>query len=229
MASRILAVDDNADILELLRVLLEGDGYVVDCASDAETAETMARAKSPDLMLLDVGLPKVNGFELARRLRRFSDSPIIFVTAATTEGDQLQGFAAGGDDYITKPFLPNLLKARIRARLERAEPRARRVFKLGDVVVDSDSRLVTVRDKVVELTRHEYVLLEALCMRAGMIVSKSELLDAVWGSDWGDGHIVENTLHRLRSKLRQSGITRNVISTHRGLGYRANVLKPVDS
>lgn len=224
MSSRILVVDDDADILELLRVVLEGEGYVVDCASSAESAEQVARAKSPDLMLLDVGLPRIRGFELARRIRKFSDAPIIFVTAATTEGEQLEGFSAGGDDYITKPFLPNILKARVRARLGQKMSRPKTVTDLGDLRFDSDSRLVTHRGNPIELTRHEYLVLEVLCSRPGRTVSKEELLEFVWGSDWGDGHIVENTIHRLRAKLKQSGIEREVISTHRGLGYRANPL-----
>lgn len=225
MAKRILVVDDNADILDLLRVLLEGEGYVVDCASSAESAEQIARTTSPDLMMLDVGLPRVRGFELARRIRKFSDAPIIFVTAATSEGEQLEGFSAGGDDYITKPFLPNILKARVRARLSQSLLRSNTVVDLGDLKFDSESRLVTSRGNPIELTRHEYLMLEVLCSRSGRIVSKEELLDLVWGSDWGDGHIVENTVHRLRAKLKHSGIEREVISTHRGLGYRANPLK----
>lgn len=224
MTSRILVVDDNPDISSLLKVLLEGDGHVVDCASTAERAEQTARSIPPDLVIVDVGLPGMRGPELVRRLRTFTDVPIIFLTAATSEADQLEGFAAGGNDYVLKPFLPHVLKARVRAHLERSGPRRHAVIDLGDLQVDVSSRSVSVDGSSIELTRHEYGMLAVLCENLGRILNKSELMGAVWGDDWGDGHVVENTLHRLRSKLRDAGVTRSVITTHRGLGYRANRL-----
>lgn len=219
---QILVVDDNPDISSLLKVLLEGDGHTVDCAPTAERAEQTARSVSPDLIIVDVGLPGMRGPELVRRLRKFTDVPIIFLTAATSEADQLEGFASGGNDYVLKPFLPHVLKARVRAHLERTGPRRHAIIDLGDVQVDVSSRLVTVQGSSIELTRHEYGMLAVLSENLGRILSKSELMSAVWGDDWGDGHVVENTLHRLRSKLHDAGAARSVITTHRGLGYRAN-------
>ena len=220
MATRVLVVDDNPDILKLLEILLEGEGYVVNCSLTAEKAEELARSLPPDLAIVDVGLPEMGGYELVRRLRRFSDVPIIFLTAATSEADQLEGFASGGSDYVLKPFLPHVLKARVRAHLEKRTTKDQSVVKLGALEIDLASRLVNVGGVHIELTRYEFGMLAFLCEHLGKIVNKSELMEAVWGDDWGDGHVVENTLHRLRSKLQEAGVPRSIITTHRGLGYR---------
>lgn len=222
MTSRILVVDDNPDIAMLLKVLLEGDGYQVDTSATAEKGEQIARSTTPDLVIVDVGLPGMRGHELVRRLRTFTDVPIIFLTAATSEADQLEGFAAGGSDYVLKPFLPHVLKARVRAHLEQRGPRKHSVIDLGDVQIDLSARSVTAGPTTIDFTRHEYAMFAVLSENTGHILSKSEIMGSVWGDDWGDGHVVENTLHRLRAKLKQAGVTRSVITTHRGLGYRAN-------
>jgi len=223
MTLRILVVDDNADILKLLEILLQGEGYVVNCSLTAEKAEELARSLRPDLAIVDVGLPGMRGYELVRRLRRFTDVPIIFLTAATSEADQLEGFASGGSDYVLKPFLPHVLMARVRAHLEKKTTKGNSVVTIGALEIDLSSRFVKVGENQIELTRYEFGLLAFLCENRGKIVNKSELMEAVWGDDWGDGHVVENTLHRLRSKLHEAGIPRSLITTHRGLGYRIDI------
>ena len=223
MAARILVVDDNPDILNLLEILLEGEGYVVNSSPTAEKAEEIARALPPDLAIVDVGLPGMRGYELVRRLRRYTSVPIIFLTAATSEADQLEGFASGGSDYVLKPFLPHVLKARVRAHLEHKTTKGLSVVKIGALEIDLTSRSVKVGEIQVELTRYEFGMLAFLCENHGKIVNKSELMEAVWGDDWGDGHVVENTLHRLRSKLQEAGVPRTLITTHRGLGYRIDL------
>lgn len=220
MADRILVVDDNPDILKLLEILLEGEGYAVDCSPSAEKAERMARTLPPDLAIVDVGLPGMRGFELVRRLRRFTDAPIIFLTAATSEGEQLEGFASGGTDYVLKPFLPAVLMARIRAHLEKKPKKDKDVVQAGALEIDLSSRSVKVGEIEIDLTRNEFMMLAFLLKNKGKIVNKSELMGSVWGDDWGDGHVVENTIHRLRSKLQAAGVPRSFITTHRGLGYR---------
>lgn len=222
MTSRILVVDDNPDILTLLEIILTGEGYEVDSTSTAEKAERSARLAPPDLVIVDVGLPGMRGYELVRRLRMFTDVPVIFLTAATTEADQLEGFASGGSDYVLKPFLPHVLKARVRTHLGTGRSESRAVIDLGGVVVDLSSRSVTVNGIQIEMTRYEFGTMALLCENVGKIMNKSELMQAVWGDDWGDGHVVENTIYRLRTKLLNAGVTRPVITTHRGLGYRVN-------
>ncbi|MEY3424383.1 MAG: hypothetical protein RIS81_1559 [Actinomycetota bacterium] len=220
MPARILVVDDNPEILDLLSILLKGEGYIVNASLTAEKAEQLARSLSPDLAIIDVVLPGMRGPELARRLRRFSDLPIIFLTAATSEADQLEGFASGGSDYVLKPFLPHVLKARIRSHLNKKRPKGPSVISVGSLEVDLSSRSVVVSGKSVELTRYEYGLLAFLVENLDKVVNKSELMEAVWEGEWGDGHAVENTLSRLRSKLKKVGVSPSLISTHRGLGYR---------
>jgi DNA-binding response OmpR family regulator len=175
---------------------------------------------SPDLAIIDVVLPGMRGPELARRLRRFSNIPIIFLTAAASEADQLEGFASGGNDYVLKPFLPHVLKARIRSHLDKKQSKGPSMISIGSLEVDLSSRSVVVAGNSVELTRYEYGVLACLLENLNKVVNKSELMEAVWEGEWGDGHAVENTLSRLRSKLKQAGAPSSLISTQRGLGYR---------
>lgn len=227
MPARILVVDDNPEILDLLNILLKGEGYIVNSSLTAEKAEQLARSLPPDLAILDVVLPGMRGPELARRLRRFSDMPIIFLTAAASEAEQLEGFASGASDYVLKPFLPHVLKARIRSHLEKKRTKGPSIISIGTLEVDLSSRSVVVAGNDVELTRYEYGVLAFLLENLNKVVNKSELLEAVWEGEWGDGHAVENTLSRLRSKLKKAGAPSTLISTHRGLGYRisANPVK----
>lgn len=220
MAARILVVDDNPEILDLLNILLKGEGYIVNSSSSAEKAEELARSLKPDLAIIDVVLPGMRGPELARRLRRFTDIPIIFLTAAASEADQLAGFASGGSDYVLKPFLPHVLIARIRSHLEKKQVKSLSIVSIGSLEVDLSSRSVVVAGRNIELTRYEYGVLAFLLENVNKVVNKSELMDAVWEGEWGDGHAVENTLSRLRSKLKKAGAPSSLISTHRGLGYR---------
>lgn len=219
----VLVVDDHADLCAALDVLLTGHGFSVVHASDGERALEVARTAAPDAVLLDVQLPGLNGTEVCRRLRTFTDAPVLFLTGATDVTDQLVGFAAGADDYIPKPFHPPLLVARLQAHLRRRrDPGFDPVVRSGSLAVDLVARRVTVGEAELNLTRTEYTILEFLAEAADRIVSREELVDAVWDGWCGDDHVIDVNLSRLRQKLRQAGGPEAVITTHRGRGLRWN-------
>lgn len=220
-----LVVEDDADLRTILSVLLQGQGFRVLEAGDGEAALAMARADLPDIVLLDVHLPGIHGPEVCRRLRTFSDVPVLFLTGATDDTDELVGFAAGGDDYVHKPFTPQLLLARVASLVRRgsqAAPERGETVVAGDVRVDLTARTATVGSTELDLTRTEYDVLALLAENAGRIISRPQLLEAVWGAWFGDDHVIDVTLSRLRHKLGRAGAPTGLISTHRGLGYRFN-------
>jgi len=216
----ILVVDDDPVITDLLRELLRGEGHKISVASTGERAEQIARALATDLIILDIGLPGINGLEVCRRLRKFSTAPIIFLTAASSDEDQIIGFTAGADDYVTKPFGPNVLLARVRALLARGTRITSGPKLIGNLEIDANAQMVTVNGQLLELSKTEYDVLTALAAREGQIISKTELLRQVWGDWFGDDHVLEVIISRLRTKLVRAGATEGLITTHRGLGYR---------
>ncbi len=219
----VLVVDDHADLCAALEALLAGNGFSVVRAEDGERALEVARTEAPDAVVLDVELPGINGTEVCRRLRTFTDVPVLFLSGATDVTDQLIGFAAGADDYIPKPFHPPLLVARLRAQLRRRQAAGPEVVvRAGPLTVDLLARRVTVGDTDVTLTRTEYAILEFLAEQADRIVSREQLIDAVWGVWCGDDHVIDVNLSRLRQKLKQAGCPDGVVTTHRGLGFRCN-------
>lgn len=220
-----LIVEDDPDLLEIISVLLSSQGLRVIRAVDGERGLLLAAADPPDIAILDVHLPGIHGPEVCRRLREFSDAPVLFLTAATEEADELTGFAVGGDDYVHKPFTPRLLTARVMALLRRGktgsgQPPA--VVRAANVSIDLDAMLVAVDGEELELSRTEYGLLAALAASPGRILSRQRLLEGVWGQWYGDDHVIDVTLSRLRGKLSASGAPPKLITTHRGLGYRLN-------
>jgi len=223
-ATRLLVVDDEAPIVELLRGYLVREGWDVLAASDGPTAVEMARERAPDVIVLDVMLPGLDGFEVLRQIRTFSDAYVIMLTARAEEIDRIVGLSAGADDYLVKPFSPRELVARVRALLRRPRPAQvdgaeRR--EMGDLVIDLPRRSVTVRGTPVTLTTIEFDLLTTLAREAGVVLSRQRLLDRVWGMDYvGDEHVVDVHLANLRRKLGDDAAHPRYIETVRGVGFR---------
>ncbi len=217
-AARLLLVEDDATVRDALETALRGAGYVVQGLPDGTTFDREVAAFRPDLVLLDVRLPDgPDGLALGRRLRADSDVPLVFLTAADELTDRLDGFAAGADDYLTKPFSVAELLARVEALLRRAGRLASPTWQVGDLVVDEGARMVRRGDEEVEVTRTEFELLTALGRRRGQAVSKEHLLSAVWQFDSYDPNLVEVHISALRRKLEAHGD--RLIHTVRGIGY----------
>lgn len=226
---RILVVEDEEPISDILKFSLEKEGYTVDTAFDGAEALTKAQAFGPDLLLLDVMLPEMSGFDVCKQIRRFSDVPIIMITARDSEVDKVLGLELGADDYVTKPFGMRELLARVKANLRRpmlsdnqSNGLSRQRTVLGDVVIDHDRYEVTKRSTVIPLTHREFELLSFLAARPGMVYSRDSLLTEVWGSDYeGDARTVDVTIRRLREKLEDDPGNPAYVLTKRGVGYFA--------
>ncbi|HEY6794427.1 MAG TPA: response regulator transcription factor [Kineosporiaceae bacterium] len=247
-ALHALVVDDEPDLVRVVVGYLEREGFQVRSAGDGESALDLVRAAEPDVVVLDLGLPGIDGVETCRRLRTFSDCYVVMLTARADEVDMLIGLAVGADDYLTKPFSPRELTARIRTLLRRprqqaathpaaarratepgGEQRARtvrsgpaagvRVF--GDLTMDPQAREVTVGGSPVALTRTEFELLEVLSSRPRMVFTRRQLIDRVWGEGWvGDEHLVDIHLGHVRRKLGDDPAASRYVITVRGVGYR---------
>jgi len=220
---RGLVVDDAAEQLNLVSGLLSKEGFDVRGAADGEEALRLARTHEPDVVVLDVSLPGIDGVEVCRRLRIFSDAYVIMLTSRTEEIDLIVGLSVGADDYITKPFSPRELTARVRTMLRRPRDQGRssQVRKFGDLEVDADARTVRIAGQEVELTRIEFDLLDALTERPRMTYKRTVLLERVWGQNWfGDAHIVEVHMANLRAKIGDDPRRPRYIKTIRGIGYR---------
>ncbi len=216
----ILIVDDEKHIVELARLYLEKEGYHVEDAYDGAEALAQIKSLQPTLVVLDLMLPEIDGWEVCRRIRGESDVPIIMLTARDDDVDKVVGLEMGADDYLTKPFNPRELVARIRAVLRRYEkpPQPEQVIKIGQVTIDSQRREVTVGDKPVELRTKEFDLLMTLAQHKGIVLSRDQLLDLVWGFDfYGQTRTVDVHIAHLRDKLTDSGL---VIDTVWGIGYK---------
>jgi DNA-binding response OmpR family regulator len=216
-------VDDAAEQLNLVSALLSKEGFDVRAAADGEEALRIARTHEPDLVVLDLSLPGVDGVEVCRRLRVFSDAYVIMLTSRTEEIDLLVGLSVGADDYITKPFSPRELTARARTLLRRPRDQGRstRVRQFGELEVDADARIVRIAGQEVELTRIEFDLLDALTERPRLTYQRAVLLERVWGTNWfGDSHVVDVHMANLRAKLGDDSRRPRYIKTVRGIGYR---------
>ena len=220
----MLVVDDAPEFVELLVPLLDREGYTTASAVDGEEAVERARSFEPDVIVLDLGLPRLDGVEVCRRIRTFSDAYVIMLTSRTTEGDRVVGLEVGADDYMTKPFSPRELVARVRAMLRRPRqvaltPRGGDLRVLGDLRVDPAGRTVEIGDDEVGLTRIEFDLLEVLTSKPTMVFSRPLLRELVWGSEYGDDHVVDVHIANLRKKIDpDDGPSR--VRTVRGVGYR---------
>ncbi len=216
----ILVVDDEPNIADLVELYLAREGYRVRKADTGEAALAAAERERPRLVVLDVGLPDISGLEVCTRLRASSNTPVIFLTARDSEVDRVLGLELGGDDYLTKPFSPAELVARVKAVLRRAEGASAitaDVVQVGDVAVDRGRREVRVSDAVVAFTAKEFDLLQFLAERPGRALSRQQILDGVWGFDWyGDPRTVDVHIAQVRKKVGTS----IDIATVRGLGYR---------
>ena len=219
MSSRALVIEDDESIGALVRAYLERDGFDVAWARTAAEGLDEIAQNPPEIVLLDIGLPDGDGFDVCRRVRKSSRVPILFLTARDEEVDRIVGLELGADDYVTKPFSPRELVARVHAILRRVqpEPELPDVLELGDVVIDRKRRHVTVAATTVPLRTLEFDLLTALVARRGEVVSRSELLEQVWGLEFPGGtRTVDVHVAQLRRKLGRP----ELIATVRGAGYR---------
>jgi DNA-binding response OmpR family regulator len=217
---RVLVVDDEQPILDLVRSYLERDGFSVTCVGSGDAALDAVRAEPFDALVLDVMLPGVDGLEVCRQLRTFSDAYVLMLTARSEEVDTLVGLAVGADDYLTKPFSPRELVARIRALLRR--PRADRgpAIEVNGLVVDVPRRQATVDGRAVTVTRTEFDILAVLAADPGTVVTRAVLLERVWGDGYDDDHLVDVHVANLRRKLGDEPDRPRFVETVRGVGYR---------
>lgn len=219
----VLVVDDDVRILRLTRRILEMDGYRVLAASDGESALDMFDDESPDLVLLDIMMPGMDGYTVCQRIREFSQIPVIMVTAKGGDEEKVQGLDAGADDYVTKPFSTEELAARVKAVLRRTtlwgespEP----VFHCHDLVVDFARRKVTLDSQQVNLTATEYKLLSYVARNSGRVVTPDQILEKVWGEEYlGETHLLQVNIARLRRKLSDDTKNPKYILTRPGIGY----------
>ena len=223
---RVLVVEDEAAIRRVVVGYLQREDFAVTEAADGAQAVALAREVGPDVIVLDLGLPGIDGVEVCRQVRTFSDAYIIMLTARAEEIDKLIGLSVGADDYLTKPFSPRELVARVRAMLRRPRaetaPSQDQVRRFGDLTVDPQAREVTVAGRIVELTRTEFDILEALSSQPRRVFSRRALVTDVWGSDWfGDDHLVDVHIAHIRAKLAADNAAgAGHITTVRGVGYR---------
>ncbi len=217
---RILVVDDETRIRDLLRIVLESRGYSVIEASDGLEAVQSAKDLEPDLIILDVLMPNLNGFDSLKQIRRFSDCPVIMLTAKGEDYDQLEGFDSGADDYVIKPFTPMVLEARVMALLKRSFKNDVRT-NYGDLRIDEMARQVWVSETEVTLNRKEFDLLSYFAKNENISLNRDQILEKVWGYDYlGTPSTVDAHINRLRGKLNERG---RYITTLRGYGYRFEV------
>jgi DNA-binding response OmpR family regulator len=226
MAKRVLVVDDEKLIVKGIRFSLEQDGMEVDCAYDGEEALEAAKKKEYDVVLLDVMLPKLSGFEVCQQIREFSSMPVIMLTAKGDDMDKILGLEYGADDYITKPFNILEVKARIKAIMRRSSKNtttnndSSKTVAFGDMKIDCDNRRVYIANKEVNLTAKEFDLLELLIFNPNKVYSRENLLNIVWGYDYpGDVRTVDVHIRRLREKIEVNPSEPKYIHTKWGVGY----------
>ncbi|MCR5403451.1 MAG: response regulator transcription factor [Butyrivibrio sp.] len=223
MSKKALVVDDEKAIVKGIKFSLEQDDIVVDCAYDGQEALDMARAGEYDIILLDVMLPKLTGFEVCQQIREFSNVPIIMLTAKGDDLDKILGLEYGADDYITKPFNILEVKARIKAIIRRAgrsNTGVEKVMTFGNLKLNEEYRRVYIKDQEINVTSREYELLELLASTPGKTYTRDELLEAIWGSDYpGDARTVDVHIRRLREKLEPNPSEPRYVRTKWGAGY----------
>ncbi|MEA2385654.1 MAG: two-component system, OmpR family, response regulator MprA [Solirubrobacteraceae bacterium] len=216
---RVLVVEDDDEIAQVLQRSLRLDGYDVRIAGDGEAALDQAAAYHPDLVILDLGLPKLDGIEVARRLRAADDVPILMLTARDAVESRVEGLDSGADDYLVKPFERQELLARLRALLRRRPPRGSASLVVSDLALNPDTHEVTRGDRAIELTQREFELLEYLMRNERIVVPRQRLLEEVWGYDpFATTNTIEVFVSNLRRKLEAAGEAR-LLHTIRGAGY----------
>jgi two-component system response regulator VicR len=227
MPQKILVVDDEKPISDIIKFNLNKEGFDVDTAYDGEKAIAKVEEYQPDLMILDLMLPKKDGLEVAREVRKTHDFPIIMVTAKDTEIDKVLGLEMGADDYVTKPFSNRELVARVKANLRRSNLNeqaqaddANKNITIGNLVIMPDAYMVEKNGSKIELTHREFELLHYLAQHIGQVMTREHLLQTVWGYDYfGDVRTVDVTVRRLREKIEDNPSKPNLIMTRRGVGY----------
>lgn len=232
--ARVLVVDDEESLLKLVRSYLEREGFEVRTAQDGETALALARESNPDLVVLDLMLPGLDGVEVCRRLRQFSDAYVVMLTARAEEIDKIVGLSVGADDYLTKPFSPRELVARVKAMLRR--PRGRTapasdelppLQHFGELSLDLAGHRVMKTGEELTLTPLEYKILTTLASAPGRVFTREQLIEKVWGYDYyGDDHVVDVHVASLRKKLGEDPARPRWIRTIRGAGYRFEPAEP---
>ncbi|MCI6055462.1 response regulator transcription factor [Dysosmobacter sp.] len=221
MAPLILIAEDDADIRSLLRLYLEGEGFRVAEAADGAAALDLARAEPPDMAILDVMMPGMNGFELTRALRAYSDVPILILSAKSQDNDKILGLNLGADDYIAKPFNPVEIVARVRAQLRRAARTGGDVLRVGDLALDTASFQLTRGGTPIPLTPMEYKVLALLMRAPGRIFTKVQLYEGAVGPYFeGDDNTMMVHISKLREKIEEDPKNPRYIITVRGLGYK---------
>ncbi len=222
MARKVLVVDDEKLIVKGIRFSLEQEGMEVDCAYDGQEAFDLASQNQYDIILLDVMLPKMTGFEVCQQIREFSNVPIIMLTAKSDERDELQGFDLGVDEYISKPFSPKILVARVEAILRRTSARGvDEVLDAGGISLDKAAHIVTVDGRQLDLSFKEFELLTYFMENQGIALSREKILNNVWNYDYfGDARTIDTHVKKLRSKLGDKG---DMIKTIWGMGYKFEV------
>jgi DNA-binding response OmpR family regulator len=225
----LLVVDDERSLVDLLRNYLEAEGFTVLAAYDGPSALDQVRAAQPDLVVLDVMLPGLDGFEVCRQLRRFSDAYVLLLTSKSQEIDKVIGLSVGADDYLTKPFSPRELVARVKAMLRRprtlgtplTEPDVPPPLRVGDLVVDLARHEVLRGAEPIHLTPREFDLLAVLAAQPGRVFTRNQLLHRIWGDDYFDTRVVDVHIASLRKKLDDDPSHPRYVETVRGVGYRS--------
>lgn len=227
--ARILVVDDEPNLVELLDGYLRREGYETTTTGDGLAAIELAHSLDPDLILLDIMLPGMDGIEVCRQIRRFSDAYILMLMARAEEVDKLIGLSVGADDYVTKPFSPREVVARVKVLLRRprahgqsaaADPGAPAPLHVGALVIDEAAHTVTRDGVEVALTAREFALLVTLAQHPGRVFTRAQLLEQVWGDEYYDDHVVDVHIGNLRKKLEEDAARPHMIATVRGVGYR---------
>ncbi len=225
MAKRVLVVDDEKLIVKGIRFSLEQDGMEVDCAFDGAEALEYAKKKEYDIVLLDVMLPEIDGFQVCQQIREFSNMPIVMLTAKSDDMDKILGLEYGADDYIAKPFNILEVKARIKAIMRRSsksetKKEKDRYLNYGDLKLDTEGRRLYIREKEVNLTAKEFDLLELLVLNPNKVYKRDELLELVWGKEYpGDARTVDVHVRRLREKIEPNPSEPIYVHTKWGVGY----------
>ena len=225
MAKKVLVVDDEKLIVKGIRFSLEQDGMEIDCAYDGEEALEKAKQTEYDMILLDLMLPKLSGFEVCQQIREFSNVPIVMLTAKGEDMDKILGLEYGADDYITKPFNILEVKARIKAIMRRTTPKKSEAqqdknIEAGEMRIDRENRRVTISGREINLTAREFGVLELLVLNPNKVYSRENLLKLVWGSDYpGDVRTVDVHIRRLREKIESNPSEPKYVHTKWGVGY----------
>jgi DNA-binding response OmpR family regulator len=224
MSATVLVVDDDADLRALLAFALTDAGYAVIEAASGSAAISVYRARKPDLVILVIGLGDIDGVDVCREIRAYGSTPIVFVTSRSDEADQLIGFEAGADGYVTKPFSPRVLVAHVTSVLRRGQPptAAALLLESDGVALDANGRTVTVHGAPLDTTKTEFDVLRVLMENPRRVVPRAEIVERVWGPWFGDDHVLEVHISRLRTKVLKAGGPRIAVPV-RGVGYRLSI------